>query len=124
MKFFLDEDSADVIANIARRAGVDIVSVRQLGRNGLTDENQLRYAGQDGRCVVTRNRGDFARLSRRFEFEGLPHAGVALVPKSLPGESFFPVAAAIIRFDAERPDGVPPYSVWWLSPERRGSSLS
>jgi Domain of unknown function (DUF5615) len=117
MRFFLDEDSADVIAEIARRAGVDIVSVRELGRDGLTDEEQLRYAGQNGRCVITRNRGDFARLSRRFEAEGLPHVGVALVPKSLRGEAFSAVAAAIIRFDAEHPDGVPPYSVWWLIPE-------
>jgi hypothetical protein len=108
MRFFLDEDLSDRIAGMAQLRGVDVISVRQARRGGLTDEEQLLFAGQEGRCIVTRNTKHFAPLSKQFEDQGPPHAGVACVPDSLPGQ----------RFDAEHPDGVPPYSVWWLTPER------
>lgn len=118
MRFFLDEDHSDRIAVMAQLRGVDIISVRQARRGGLTDEEQLLFAGQEGRCIVTRNAKHFAPLSRQFEEQGLPHAGVACVPDSLRGERFAAIAAASQRFDTEHPDGVPPYSVWWLTPER------
>ncbi|MGH2583361.1 MAG: hypothetical protein ACRDJE_00430 [Dehalococcoidia bacterium] len=56
---------------------------------------------------------------QEVEEQGLPHAGVVFVPRSLRSNDFGGVAAAIVRFDEQHPDGVPPYSTWWLSPARR-----
>src|SRR5215207_6756449 len=110
MLFYLDEDHSDVIAAIVRRRGVDMTSSHETGRNSWTDPRQLRQAGEEGRCVITRNYSDFVRFTREFEEQGLPHAGVVFVPDSLPGKRFAAVAAAIVRFNAEHPDGVPPHS--------------
>ena len=118
MRFYLDEDHSDVIAAIARRGGLDITCSHEAARNSWTDPRQLRQAGEEGRCVVTRNYSDFAKLTREFREQGLPHAGVVFVPDSLPSNHFAAIAAAIARFDEQHPDGVPPYSTWWLSPER------
>ena len=118
MLFYLDEDHSDVIAAIVRRRGVDMTGSHETGRNSWTDPRQLRQAGEEGRCVVKRNYSDFARFTREFEEQRLPHAGVVYVPKSLPSKQFSAIAAAIVRFNDERPDGVPPYSEWWLRPVR------
>jgi hypothetical protein len=114
MLFYLDEDHSDMIAAIVRHRGVDIISSHETGRNSWTDPRLLRQAGEEGRCVITRNYSDFARFTREFEEQGLPHAGVVYVPKSLPSKQFAAIAAAIVQFDKEHPDGVPPYSEWWL----------
>ena len=111
MRFYLDEDLSWRIAVIARRLGVDVVSSSEYGRNGLTDEEQLRLAAEDGRCVVTENYPDFSRLTMEFQDRGLPHAGVALVPRSLPRNDFAGIAEAIAYFDTLYPEGLAPYTV-------------
>jgi hypothetical protein len=70
------------------------------------------------RCVVSRNAKHVAPLSKQFEAQGLPHAEAVLIPNSLLGLNLAAIVGAIQRFDAEHPDGVPPYSLWWLSAER------
>ena len=117
MRFYLDEDHSDEIAAMARRRGVDITCSHESGRDNWTDPRQLRQAGEEGRCVITRNYSDFAGFTREFESQALPHAGVVFVPNSLPSNNFAAIAAAIVRFDEQHPDGVPPYSLWWLSRE-------
>jgi predicted nuclease of predicted toxin-antitoxin system len=118
MRFFLDEDLSDAIAVAAQVRGIDIISARQARRGGLTDEEQLLFAAQEERCVISKNAKHFVPLSREFEARGLPHAGVLLVARSLPGERFSAIVEAIQRFNEEHRDGIPPYSVWWLSAER------
>ena len=54
--FFLDEDLSPRIATIAREQGLDVLSTHESGRNGLDDEEQLRFAAQEGRILVTCNR--------------------------------------------------------------------
>jgi hypothetical protein len=118
MRFYLDEDHSDVIAATAQHRGVDITCSHETGRDSWTDARLLQQAGIEDRCVITRNYSDFARLSQEFEQQQLPHAGVVFVPRSLPSDDFGGLAAAIVRLDEQHPDGVPPYSTWWLSPAR------
>ncbi|MCA9792460.1 MAG: DUF5615 family PIN-like protein [Candidatus Eremiobacteraeota bacterium] len=44
------------IATIAREQPLDVLSTHESGRNGLDDEEQLRFAAQEGRILVTCNR--------------------------------------------------------------------
>jgi hypothetical protein len=82
--FFLDEDLPPSAAQIARSLGVDILSSHESGRNGLSDAEQLRLAAEGRRCLVTRNRNHFLALTLRCFENGWPHAGVLIVPRSLP----------------------------------------
>lgn len=118
MRFFLDEDLSHQIADIARARGLDILSSHESGRDGLTDEVQLRLAAAEGRCLVTQNQRHFIPLTIRSFENNWPHAGVLVVPSSLPGDRFAAIAEALVRYDQEHPNGIPSYGVDFIRPRR------
>lgn len=84
IRFVLDEDIPPRAAEIARGLGLDAVGVAELGRLGWSDEEQLRAAAGDCRVLVTYNRNDYILLTRRFFDDRARHAGVLIVPRSIP----------------------------------------
>jgi len=79
----LDEDLSPRVAEVARGLGVDVESVHELDRRGLSDREQLRLAGAEGRIFVARNRDDYIALTVEFYGTGEPHSGVLVVPRRL-----------------------------------------
>lgn len=118
MKFYLDEDLSWKIAEIARGMGADIVTAHECGNHGSDDEIHLLAAARTGRRLVTRNRDHFVALSVRFLEEDLPHAGVLVVPYTMPADRFGLVAAAIAQYDGDHPDGMSPYGYDYVSRPR------
>jgi predicted nuclease of predicted toxin-antitoxin system len=115
MRFYLDEDQSDVIAEIARsQFGLDVTSAHRVGTRGTPDEAQLAYAAAERRCLVTRNGDDFRRLTTRFLIEQLPHAGVLIVPRSWPPRAWARIARALAYYHRLYPGDVPPYFVDYL----------
>jgi hypothetical protein len=114
MRFYLDEDLSDHIADLARAQGCDVVSSHECGRDGLSDEEQLRLAAGEGRCFVTRNRAHFVQLTVRCFERGWPHAGLLLLPGSLAGDRFAAIAGALARYDRQHPEGIAAYTVDFL----------
>ena len=115
MKFYLDEDISPKVAELLRRQGIDAVSAHETGMLGAPDENQLLFATNDGRALVTRNRDDFILLTARF-FEGLkPHHGLVIVPHTLPGGDFARLASSLKILAGKHPQGLESYSVMFLS---------
>lgn len=84
MRFILDEDLSPVAAETARGLGLDAVSIHEIGRRGYGDAEQLGFAAAERRIFVTRNRDDFILLTVECFRTGEPHAGVLIVPRSLP----------------------------------------
>jgi predicted nuclease of predicted toxin-antitoxin system len=122
MSFHLDADQSDIVATILRTAhGIDATSSHDLGMDDLLDEEQLIFAGREGRCVVTRNGRDFVPLTLRFLGEGLPHAGVLIVPDSMENFEFARIARAVAWFNELFPDGAPAYYVGFLEDPPDGS---
>jgi hypothetical protein len=111
MKFYLDEDLSSRIAEILRKLGVDGVSVHEVEMTGFADEEQLDYAGREGRCLVTFNRNDFIMLTRHYMDSNRPHRGVIIVPYSFRGAEFSRIAEALLDFASRNPDGLSPYTV-------------
>jgi predicted nuclease of predicted toxin-antitoxin system len=101
--FLTDEDVSPRVAEIARGLKLDVVSVRDRGRLGWSDEDQLRAAAADGRVFVTYNRDDYIRLTRRFFHEREPHAGVLIVPGSIPRREPRRLVRALARWEQEHP---------------------
>ena len=98
MKILLDEDLSPKIAGILRDKGIDVLSVHEIGRTGLTDYEQLEYAASEDRCLVTRNRNDYIVLTRQFFSSSMIHKGVLIVPATYKPNDFKRIAGAIFKY--------------------------
>ena len=98
MRFLLDEDLPPRVAEIARGLGLDVISVHELGRQGISDRDQLRFASEDERIFLTRNHRDFIELTVEFYRAGEAYAGVLLVRRNLPNDRPARIAHAMKRW--------------------------
>jgi predicted nuclease of predicted toxin-antitoxin system len=101
-RFLLDEDLNPTAAEVARGLGLDVVSVHEIDRLGLSDEEHLRFAATEGRIFVTRNRDDFLALTTEFYRRGNPHHGVLIVTAGLPNNRPERLAHAMVHWKRER----------------------
>lgn len=106
MRFLLDEDLPPKTAEVARRLGLDVISVHESGRRGFSDRDQLRFAVGEGRILLTRNHRDFVELTVEFYRVGEAHPGVLLVRRNLPNDRPERIAHALKRW-AEAWEDVP-----------------
>jgi predicted nuclease of predicted toxin-antitoxin system len=117
MKLYLDEDISPRVAEIARgRCQLDVVSVHDVGAETWDDAAQLRYAADTGRCIVTRNRDDFIRVTRDAFEKQAPHAGVLILTRRLPNDQFTAIAAALCAYAARFATSVQSYTIDFLLP--------
>lgn len=105
MKLILDEDLSPRITVYLRQLRIDAASVHEVGRRGLSDREQLALAAADGRCLVTRNRNDFIRLTQELFARGEAHAGVLIVPWTYLPDRPKIIAKAIARYTQRYGDG-------------------
>lgn len=63
-----------------RRYGYDAVNVQERGQRGKSDEEQLEYAVDDNRILVTFNMRDFYRIHNEWLEAGRPHRGILVTP--------------------------------------------
>ena len=103
-RFMLDEDLNPTAAEVARGLGLDVVSIHEIERLGLSDEEQLRFAAAEARILVTRTRDDFLSLTPEFYRRGDPPCGVLIVTAGLPNNRPERLAHALARWKRERGD--------------------
>jgi predicted nuclease of predicted toxin-antitoxin system len=83
---YLDEDVNVLVANLLNARGFDTLTVRDAGKLQLSDEEQLAYAVNQQRALVTHNRGDFEALIQTYFETGQKHHGVILAVRRSPQE--------------------------------------
>jgi hypothetical protein len=90
VRFYLDEDLAHgARLKAIRAASIDVVSAREAGMLRRSDDDQLRYATDASRLILTHNQRDFARIHREWIRDGGHHGGICIMVKELdygPGE--------------------------------------
>jgi hypothetical protein len=80
IRLFTDEHISDTLARALKRRGYDVESCEEAGRanRGIPDEEQLTYATQHGRAILTFNRNDFLRLDAQWKRVGQQHGGIII----------------------------------------------
>lgn len=97
----LDEDVNPALAPLLRQDGFDVRHVDELGRSGLSDEDQLAFAADEGRVLVTHNRDDFLVLARDWWASGRHHAGIVYAQQKPLGIMRTRLLSLLDRFSAE-----------------------
>jgi predicted nuclease of predicted toxin-antitoxin system len=78
LRVYLDEDVDVLLAGLLTARGYDCLTTMTAGRLGKTDEEQLEFAGQESRVLITHNRTDFENLARAWWSAQRDHAGIVL----------------------------------------------
>jgi hypothetical protein len=79
-----------------------------------SDQEQLEFAGKEKRCLGTRNRHDFIRLTVWFFNDQHPHYGILIIPYTIPGDQFSRTARLLKKFASKNPPGLKPYAIAFL----------
>ena len=83
LKLFLDEDIHTGLSHALRQRGYDVVHAQDLKRKGKSDSEQLTFAVQEERCLVTFNVRDFIHLYNQYARENKEHWGI-IVSRQMP----------------------------------------
>jgi uncharacterized protein with PIN domain len=78
IQLFLNEDVHTKLAKALRQRGFDAITTVEAGMSGSPDEEQLAFAASQGRAILTFNRGDYARLHKRYAEHGWEHSGIII----------------------------------------------
>lgn len=76
IKFHLDENANNAIAQGLKRQGVDVTTTLEAGLISANDEQQLFFAYSHGRVIFTQDR-DFLQL----HYSGVNHSGIVYCMK-------------------------------------------
>ena len=114
MKFYLDEDLTPKLADALRRKGIDTTSAHEVGNLQLSDREQLAYAAQENRCLVTRNARHFVLLARDSIQRQTPHSGILLCSPRFTGAEIRTLVDQLARVATQYPKGLGPYDIFYL----------
>lgn len=78
VRLLFDENTHLAVGGALRSRGYDALHVRELGRLGLKDADQLEFAARESRCFLTFNVGEFVALHGEYMMKGREHSGIAV----------------------------------------------
>jgi predicted nuclease of predicted toxin-antitoxin system len=83
---YLDEDVDVLLADLVRARGFRATTTQEAGHVGRTDAEQLAFATDQGKTILTHNRVDFEALARRYFEDKKTHSGIIIAVRRHPKE--------------------------------------
>lgn len=80
-KLYLDEDITYLLARILRDMGYDVVSAHEINMRSRSDEEQMLWAVNEQRAILTCNISHFTSLARKCYATGMLHYGIIVTPQ-------------------------------------------
>ena len=78
ISFYLDEHIQAALGEALRARGVDILTTQEAGNIGIEDVEQLLFATQDNRCLLSYNKRHYAKIHSAWISLAKPHTGIIL----------------------------------------------
>jgi predicted nuclease of predicted toxin-antitoxin system len=78
LKLLLDEMYPPALAAALTAAGIDTVTIIELGMAGTTDPEVFGYGVTQGRAVLTENVADFVAIASQHSTTGAHHPGLLI----------------------------------------------
>lgn len=104
IELYLDEDVSALVADLLRARGFVATTTREEGKLGSSDLEQLQYAIDQHKTLLTHNRVDFEALARDCFSSGTSHYGIVIAVRRPPNEivrRLFPVLNSVTRDEIE-----------------------
>jgi molybdopterin/thiamine biosynthesis adenylyltransferase len=86
IRLYLDEDVSTLVAKLVRSRGFEATTTVEASQLGGSDAEQLAWAAEHHRTLLTHNRVDFEALDRQYRESGLRHHGVIIAVRRPPHE--------------------------------------
>lgn len=86
IRLYLDEQVWPGLTDALATLGYDALHVYGVDRGGMTDDEQLTFAAEQGRAILTFNIKHFVPLTTLWYEAGRDHAGIVLSDELEPGE--------------------------------------
>jgi len=83
---YLDEDVDVVLSHLVRARGFRVMTTQEAGHVGNTDAEQLAFATDQGKTILTHNRVDFEALALRYFEDKKTHLGIIIAVRRHPRE--------------------------------------
>lgn len=83
IRLYFDEDVPEAVAIALRLRGYNVITAREAGKKGLSDNEQLKHASSEERILFTHNIADFSKIHMEFVRKGSEHCGL-IFSKQLP----------------------------------------
>ncbi|MBZ8179523.1 MAG: DUF5615 family PIN-like protein [Oscillatoria sp. PMC 1051.18] len=79
---YTDEDIANLVATLLKSRGLDVLTTLDAEMTGYSDAEQLAYAAEEKRCLLTHNRVDYERLHLSYIQTKQQHSGIIITPQN------------------------------------------
>ena len=86
IELYLDEDVSVLVAELLRARGFVAITTREAGRIQKSDAEQLVYAINQRKTLLTHNRADFEALAKEYFTAGKMHYGIIVAVRRPPTE--------------------------------------
>lgn len=102
IKLYLDED-IDISLSIAlKQKGINVLTTQESGHKRLSDTEQLEFAVNSKRAILTHNKRDFILLHKKYLLEGKEHYGIILSDQRPIGEMLRGLSKLIFSLTVEQ----------------------
>ncbi|MBI3302323.1 MAG: DUF5615 family PIN-like protein [Deltaproteobacteria bacterium] len=86
IELYLDEDVDVLIADLVRARSFPALTTQEAGQTGKGDAEQLAYAGDQQKTILTHNRTDFESLAQQYFAARQAHYGIIIAARRSPYE--------------------------------------
>ncbi len=102
IKLYLDEDVDISLAKALQQKGIDVFTTQEAGKKRLSDAEQLEFAVNTKRTLLTHNKRDFILLHKNYILKGREHYGIVLSDQRPIGEMLRGLSKLIFSLTAEQ----------------------